>query len=69
MNAVNPESNASPTFSALGVPDVTVCIILSLLVHTTVLPTLILSGFGEYASSPRVVAPFTIEILFVSEGG
>ena len=57
----------------LGTPDVTVCRVLSLLVHVTVLPTLILIRFGENALFPRVAAPCTIETLFVligeAEGG
>ena len=44
-----------------GIPDVTVCIVLSLLVHVIVSPTLIVIGFGKNDLSPRVVAPFTIE--------
>ena len=67
MSAVNPESNASPAFAVLGVPDVTVCRLLSSLVHVTVVPALILSRFGENALSPRVVAPFSISTLFVLE--
>ena len=49
----------------LEIPDVTVCRLLSLLVHVTVVPTLILIRFGENALLPRVAAPFTIETLFV----
>jgi hypothetical protein len=40
----------------LGIPDVTVCRLLSLLVHVTVLPTLILTRFGENALLPSVSA-------------
>ena len=69
ISAVKPESNASPAFAVLGIPDVTVCRLLSLLVHVTVVPTLILIRFGENALLPRVAAPFTIETLFVLVGG
>src|SRR6185437_6963253 len=68
ISAVKPESNASPAFAVLGIPDVTVCRLLSLLFHVTVLPTLILIGFGENALLPRVAAPFTIKTLFVLVG-
>ena len=53
----------------LEIPDVTVCRLLSLLVHVTVVPILILITFGENALLPRVAAPFTIETLFVLVGG
>jgi len=42
-------------------PDV---IVLSLLVHVTMLPTLTLTTLGEKALLPRVAAPFTIETSF-----
>ena len=34
---VNPESNISPAFGVFGIPDVTVCIVLWLLIHVIVL--------------------------------
>jgi hypothetical protein len=64
ISAVKPESNTCPAFAVLGVPDVTVWKLLSLLVQVMVVPSLILSRFGENALSPRVAAPFTIETLF-----
>ena len=48
ISAVKPESNNSPALAELGSPDVTVWIILSILVHVTVLPASIVIGFGEY---------------------
>jgi hypothetical protein len=43
MRDVKPESNTCPALGVLGIPDVTVCILLSLLVQITVLPTFILT--------------------------
>jgi hypothetical protein len=40
---------------------VEVCAVLSLLIHVTVVPTVTLSGFGEYAVVVIVDAPLTIE--------
>ena len=53
MRAVKPESNASPAFAVLGVPDVTVCKLLSSLVQVTVFPSLILVRSGKNALLPR----------------
>jgi predicted secreted protein len=39
ISAVKPESNNSPALIVLGTPDVTVCIVLSMLFHLTVFPT------------------------------
>jgi hypothetical protein len=46
----------------LGIPDVTVCKMLSLLVHVTVVPTLILIGFGENALLPRVAVHLLLKL-------
>jgi hypothetical protein len=67
ISAVKPESNNSPALTELGSPDVTVCTILSVLVHVTVLPELVITGFGEYDLSPRAAAFFTIVTSFVLE--
>ena len=56
ISAVKPESNNSPALTELGSPDVTVWTILSVLVHVTVPPELVITGFGEYDLSPRVAA-------------
>src|SRR5262245_16141525 len=37
--------------------EVDVCVTLSLFVHVTVVPAVMLSGFGRYASAPSVDAP------------
>ena len=47
IRAVKPESNNSPASTVLGWPDVTVCTMLSMLVHVTVLPASIVIGFGK----------------------
>ena len=65
IRAVKPESNNSPALTVLGSPDVTVCTMLSMLVHVTVLPASTVIGFGEYDLSPRVAASLTIETSFV----
>jgi hypothetical protein len=65
ISAVKPESNNCPALTELGSPDVTVCTMLSMLVHVTVLPASVIIGFGEYDLSPRVAAFFTIETSFV----
>jgi hypothetical protein len=62
ISEVKPESNTCPALGVLGAPDVTVWMVLSSLVQTTVLPTFIFTWLGENALSPKVVAPFTIEI-------
>src|SRR6476659_2122692 len=67
IRAVRPESNNSPALTVLGSPDVTVCTMLSVLVHVTVFPVSTVIGFGEYDLSPRVAAFFTIETSFVIE--
>ena len=64
ISAVRPESNNSPALTELGSPDVTVCTMLSVLVHVIVLPASVITGFGEYDLSPRVAAFFTIETSF-----
>ena len=38
ISAVRPESNNSPALTELGSPDVTVCTMLSVLVHVIVFP-------------------------------
>lgn len=65
MSAVRPESNNSPALTVLGTPEVTVCIVLSMLFHLTVVPTLMLIGFGEYDLLPSVAAPFDIKTSLV----
>jgi hypothetical protein len=60
IRVLNPgeESNSCPMFgSAEPVPDVTVCAIVSSLVHITLSPTRMFSGLGEYASSVFVEEP------------
>ena len=67
MSAVRPESNNSPALTELGSPEVTVCTMLSVLVHLIVLPELIITGFSENDLSPRIAAFFTIVTSFVLE--
>ena len=54
ISAVKPESNNSPARAVLGSPEVTVCILLSMLVQVTVPPALTVIGVGEYDLSPSV---------------
>ena len=58
ISAVRPESNNSPALTELGSPDVTVCTMLSVLVHVIVFPVSVITGFGEYDLSPRVAVSF-----------
>jgi hypothetical protein len=52
--AIDPESQPPPVADA-------VCAVLSLLVHVTVPPTEMLTGFGEYAFVVSVDDPLTID--------
>jgi Sec-independent protein secretion pathway component TatC len=61
--------SASPPnlpFGILFLPDVTVCIAASLLVHMTVSPTCAFVGFGENASIVLEDAPVTMSMLTVA---
>lgn len=50
-----------PESKTPGVSDEEVCVIESLFVQVTVVPLVIVSGFGAYAPEPRVLAPETID--------
>jgi hypothetical protein len=65
ISADKPESNNSPALALFGSPEVTVCTMLSVLIHVTVLPASVIIGFREYDLSPRVAAFFIIETSFV----
>ena len=64
VNALRPESKSFPLFASLNpVPDITVCIVLSLLVHVTVSPPFTLIDFGENPFAGVIEAPAGIVTL------